>query len=78
VSHGIGEEPWRSSSLPTLFITFEKCWKTTVGDQTSTVRRKQTNTEYGEENLQTKRACLCTQVSGSHLMEEIWYGQNMF
>jgi len=36
VSHRIGEGPWRSSSQPTLFISFEKCWKLTLGNQITT------------------------------------------
>jgi len=38
----------------------------------------QTNTEHGEVNLQMNRACLCTQKSGSNLIEEISCGQKMF
>jgi len=36
---------------------------------------KQTYAEHGEVNLQVKGACLCTQMCGSNLFEEIWCGQ---
>jgi len=54
--------------------------KTVVGNQMQKQTRnidqnKQTNLEHGEVNLQMKRACLCTQRSGSNLIEEIWWGQ---
>jgi len=39
---------------------------------------KQTNLKYGEVNLQMKGACLCTQKSGSNLIEEIWCGCEQF
>jgi len=54
-------------------LVFDKCLKTTVENKLSTVRK--TNTEHGDEKLQMKRACLCTQRSGSSLIEKIWYGQ---
>jgi len=48
--------------------------KTLVGNQI----QKQTNIKHVEVNLQMKRACLCTQKSGSNLIEEVWCGQEMF
>jgi len=58
------ERSWQSSSQPTPFITLEKCWKTTDGNQMSIVRKnKQAHIEQVEVNLQMKRACLCTCTS---------------
>jgi len=43
MSSRIGEGPWCHVLNQSRLSFFEKCWKTTVGDQVSTVRK--TNTE---------------------------------
>jgi len=39
------------------------------------IKYKERNIEHGEINSQMKGACLCTQRSGSNLIEEIWRSQ---
>ena len=71
MSHTIAEGPWLSSGQPTLFINFCLMLKKIVGNQ---IQKQTQNIEYGEVNLQIKKACLCTQRSGSNLTYDIWYG----
>jgi len=42
-------------------------------NKASIIKKKRTNLENDEEKSQTKRACLCTQGSGSRLIEEVHY-----
>jgi len=59
VSHRIGEWPWRSSSQPTLFISFEKHWKPTFENQIRTVRKTNTHRTWWRKSTD-ERACLYT------------------
>jgi len=70
VSYTNGGRPCWSSQ--THLPIFEKCWRTTDGNQISTVKKnKQANIEQGEVNLQMKRACLRTQRRGSNLIKKV-------
>jgi len=60
VSCRIGEGPWRSSSQPCLSL-FEKCWKTTVGDQVSIIRKTNKHRTW-RRKYADESACLLTQM----------------
>ena len=55
------------------FSVFEKCWKTIPGNEIITVR-KTTKHRIWWRKCTDESACLCTQMSGSNLIEGFWCG----
>ena len=52
---------------------FEKCWKTTVENQISTIRKTNKHKPRWRKCIE-ESACQCTQMSGSNLIEGLWCG----
>jgi len=52
---------------------FEKCWKTTVGYQISTIRKTNKHRTWWRK-CTAESACPCTQMKGLNLIEGIWCG----
>jgi len=50
----------------TCLSLFEKCWKTTVDDEISTVRKTNKHTAWWRK-CADESACVCIQMSGSNL-----------